>query len=428
MGAEVLWTAHIDHPELGDLEWSVTEYPIGAISDTPDHDVNGHEMQTDFHFEVDYEQPEPDFDESDDDDDPASLPTSVINGDAEEMRQWFLQNYEDPANSLPYSSGDGGYQWINGGPYTPLEALQEEFDRTYSFEAIEVVAKSIEDEDGTYEWSRRDREESSENRIFRIAERLDRHLPLAERIVSNEETGAFNIVAKLAIKPNFLRTTLSSVEDALDDCLASPSNGLSEQDHEVRKIRRMLSKYAEDPQRIEMDATSARNSILRKVRTEELPHSDEIQDLTDALRDAAQSIRGTDSDIAENRQILQSTNIPQVSPEVIQAIQDAAPVLDVITEGDLQEQMRDDIAVLAEYDGQLGSVTRRDGFGHDEIIRVAGRVSRIILAIRKTTGVIRKIEDSSAIKVGDIIGSVTGIIGFLGGIITAVSWLIKFFS
>ncbi|NTB88354.1 hypothetical protein G6M36_25585 [Agrobacterium tumefaciens] len=433
MGPEVLWVARVYHQELGELEWSVTEYPEGAISGTPGADVNGHELETDFDFQIGYSQPDVDPDDPYEDDDNedgyvSSLLSSVTSGDAEEMREWFHANYEDPANSLPHSSADGGYQWINGGPYTTLEALQDEFDRTYSFEAIEAVAKSIEDEDGTYDWSPRDRKESSEERIFRLAERLNRHLPLAERIVPNEETGAFKIVANLAAKPNLLRTTLSRVEDALNDCLASASNGLSEQDHEVHKIRRMLSKYADDPQRIEMDATSARNSILKKIRTQELPKSAEIEDLTDALRDAAQGIRGTDPDIAENRHILQSTTIPELSPDVIQIIQDAAPVIEAITEGELQKQMRDDIAVLADYNGQLSGVGRCDGFGHDEIVRVTGRVSRMILAIRKTPEIVKKIADSSTIKVGDIIGSVTGIISFLGGIVTAVSWLIKFFS
>jgi hypothetical protein len=433
MGPEVLWTARIDHPDLGELEWSVTEYPQGAISGTPEADVNGHELQRDFHFEVDFPEPDVDPEDPDEDDeydgnsDVAPLPASITNGDAEEMRQWFLENYEDPTNSLPYSSGDGGYQWINGGPYTPLEALQEEFDRTYSFEAMETVAKSIEDEDGTYEWSPRDREEPSEDRIFRLAERLDRHLPLAESIVSNEETGVFNIIARLAVKPNFLRSTLSQVEDALEDCLASQSNGLKEEDLEVRKLRRMLSKYADDPQRIEMDTTSVHNSILTKIGTEELPRSGEIQNLLDALRDAAQGIRGTDPDIAVNRRILQATNVPELSPEVIQTIQNAAPVIEAITEGELQEQMRDDIALLADYNGQLSGVSRRDGFGHDEIVRVTGRLSRIFLALKKTPDLIKKIEGSAIIKLGNIIGSVAGIMTAITGVVAGIGWLFNFF-
>ena len=31
------------------------------------------------------------------------------------MRQWFSNNFEDPAQSLPYESREGGYIWIDGG-------------------------------------------------------------------------------------------------------------------------------------------------------------------------------------------------------------------------------------------------------------------------------------------------------------------------
>lgn len=403
MGPEVLWVARIDHPELGDLEWSITEYPVGAISGTPQADLNGHELHTNFSFEIDYSDPDPD----DDDDDVVPLPTSITNGDTKEMAEWFHAHYEDPANSLPYSSADGGYQWINGGPYEPLEVLQEEFDRVYSFDTIEAAAQAIVDEDGTYEWTPRDDAEADEDRVLRAAARLDRHLPLAERLVFNEESGTFGVVAALIGKPDLLQATLSQIQDALNDCLASQSNGLSEQDHEVRKLRRMLSIYANDPQRIEMDATSVRNSLLAKMRSEELPHSEEIQDLVNALRDAAQGLRATDPNIAENRRILQSATMSQLTPEALGAIEEAAPVLEAITEGDLHEQMRDDLAVLAEYDGQLSGVTRSDGLGHDEVARIVGRTARMLLAIRKSSDTISKLEASTPIKVGKIIGALT---------------------
>lgn len=407
MGAEVQWNARVYHPELGELEWSVSEYPEGAISGTPEADVNGHRLQTDFHFEIDYS--EPDLDHDDYDIDP--LPTSITDGDAQEMSEWFHANYEDPANSLPYSSGDGGYQWVNGGPYSPLEVLQEEFDSVYSFESIEAVAQAIVDEDGIFDWSPRERPESSDERIIRFATRLDRHLPLAESLVSNEETGAFRAFATLSAKRDLLEATLSQIDDALNDCVSSPSNGLSENDHEVRKLRRMLSTYAGNPQRIEMDANSVRKSILAKIGTDELPRSDAIKDLLSALHDAEHGIRATDPNIAENRRILQSAAVNELSAKSVEAIQEAAPVLVAISEDDLQQQMQDDLAILAKYEGHLGGVTRRDGFGHDEVTRVVGRAARMLLAIGKIPEIVSKLEASTAIKVGKIISSLSIIIG-----------------
>lgn len=44
------------------------------------------------------------------------------------MVQWFLERYEDPANGVPYDGREGGYQYVMGGPYDASDELQEEFD------------------------------------------------------------------------------------------------------------------------------------------------------------------------------------------------------------------------------------------------------------------------------------------------------------
>ena len=43
------------------------------------------------------------------------------------MREWFINNYEDPVECLPYDSEEGGYIYIWGGPYDPFEELESEF-------------------------------------------------------------------------------------------------------------------------------------------------------------------------------------------------------------------------------------------------------------------------------------------------------------
>lgn len=45
----------------------------------------------------------------------------------EEMAEWFLENYEDPANGVPYDGREGGYQYVNGGPYWGSDVLYESF-------------------------------------------------------------------------------------------------------------------------------------------------------------------------------------------------------------------------------------------------------------------------------------------------------------
>lgn len=71
----------------------------------------------------------------------------------DEMKEWFLENYEDPANSCPYESKEGGYVYIYGGPYEAEDVLYSEFGGIYNDREIEIAAKELEDENGVIEWS-----------------------------------------------------------------------------------------------------------------------------------------------------------------------------------------------------------------------------------------------------------------------------------
>ncbi|MBR8832104.1 MAG: hypothetical protein N5P05_004439 (plasmid) [Chroococcopsis gigantea SAG 12.99] len=66
----------------------------------------------------------------------------------EEMLEWFYENYEDPAEAVPYDTGEGGYQYYNGAPYDPMEVLMENFPDVPSDE-IEFVAHQIYGERGS---------------------------------------------------------------------------------------------------------------------------------------------------------------------------------------------------------------------------------------------------------------------------------------
>jgi hypothetical protein len=52
---------------------------------------------------------------------------------------WFLENYEDPANNVSYDSGKGGYQYVNGGPYHPMEVLRQKFES----EPAKVIEEAV---------------------------------------------------------------------------------------------------------------------------------------------------------------------------------------------------------------------------------------------------------------------------------------------
>lgn len=67
-----------------------------------------------------------------------------------EMRNWFFQNYMDPANGVPYNGKEGGYLYINGGPFDAHDELFNQFGDEAPEDLIESVVAEVETE-GT-EW------------------------------------------------------------------------------------------------------------------------------------------------------------------------------------------------------------------------------------------------------------------------------------
>lgn len=67
------------------------------------------------------------------------------------MRTWFFEHYEDPAESTPYESREGGYIYIWGGPYEADLTLREEFEGYVSEQALESLIEEL--NDLAYEWA-----------------------------------------------------------------------------------------------------------------------------------------------------------------------------------------------------------------------------------------------------------------------------------
>jgi hypothetical protein len=68
------------------------------------------------------------------------------------METWFRAHFEDPAERLPYESAEGGYIWLDGGPFDPSEELQVEFEGRVPDEVIEELAERLSSE--MPEWAR----------------------------------------------------------------------------------------------------------------------------------------------------------------------------------------------------------------------------------------------------------------------------------
>lgn len=64
----------------------------------------------------------------------------------DEMVEWFLENFEIPAMHTPHDSREGGYQYLDNGPYDPREVLSEQFpdatadDVTQAVDSLEGIA------------------------------------------------------------------------------------------------------------------------------------------------------------------------------------------------------------------------------------------------------------------------------------------------
>lgn len=61
----------------------------------------------------------------------------------EVMKNWFFENFEDPANACPYESREGSYAYIYGGPYDASEELQAIFDQYVKAEYIEELVDDL---------------------------------------------------------------------------------------------------------------------------------------------------------------------------------------------------------------------------------------------------------------------------------------------
>lgn len=81
-----------------------------------------------------------------------SIPLETV--EEMEMALWFVDNFEDPANSVPYESKEGGYQYFSDEPYNAREVLVEKYP-----EADEEVVESVVEylETISLEWVKKDR-------------------------------------------------------------------------------------------------------------------------------------------------------------------------------------------------------------------------------------------------------------------------------
>lgn len=69
--------------------------------------------------------------------------TQGLDTTSKEIVEWFLSNYMDPANGVPYDGSEGGYLYINGGPYYASDEIYERYPEVDD-DVIEAAVAEIE--------------------------------------------------------------------------------------------------------------------------------------------------------------------------------------------------------------------------------------------------------------------------------------------
>ncbi|MEP1768194.1 MAG: hypothetical protein ABJJ53_16330 [Sulfitobacter sp.] len=163
MGQETIYEAYLDHDDLGDLRWSISEYPAGLENFT-DTSVGAHRIVSDFDYGLEHE---PEFD----DEEPAGLrdrlkanpewAAALTRGSLVKLLvEWFHYLYEDPANETPYNSREGGYLYVKGGPYNAEEELRDNFEDVVPEDALMAAVEEIQS-DGLFDWAPSPRHQAS---------------------------------------------------------------------------------------------------------------------------------------------------------------------------------------------------------------------------------------------------------------------------
>lgn len=111
------------------------------------------------------------------------------------MREWFFDNFSDP-NILPHDSGEGGFQWIWGGPYDARDELSTEFSGVVKDSAISELASDLSDEN--WEWSGNpDNFEPDDEEYYKITlSRLPAHAVLEISLAQIEDAAKHKLVGE----------------------------------------------------------------------------------------------------------------------------------------------------------------------------------------------------------------------------------------
>lgn len=225
---------------------------------------------------------------------------------------------------------------------------------------------------------------------------LDARLPLAEDVRFDPEIEKIAFVPREIQNAPLLGTILSRVSDSLEDVLAKPSNGLNETSRITVVLQRMVGKYGNDPQRIEMDLTSVAGRLVQAIAKEEIAASDEVEALQEAVEEGARGVRANHPEIAKNRLDLQNISIAEMSEAQKADLHKASQIIVPLLTAPIQIQWEEDVEdITAPLDAYHPLQAEPRNPALDSGIRVFGRAARLSVFLRKCPEVLQKIEKSA---------------------------------
>lgn len=174
----------------------------------------------------------------------------------EAMKDWFLENFEDPAQNTPHDSGEGGYQYIWGGPYDASDEISSAFPDAEEDE-IEEAVDAVQD-DGTYDWApvnfgNEDDLDDSDFRPEPLSERLEAlagqlsqiegHVAELVRIVRDGNGAAPGIGHNRPPEQLDEDIDLAEIQESIEDVRAELANPAREADADPEKLDRAESRF-----------------------------------------------------------------------------------------------------------------------------------------------------------------------------------------
>ncbi|MGR3515335.1 MAG: hypothetical protein ACU0GG_21435 [Paracoccaceae bacterium] len=177
-------------------------------------------------------------------------------------------------------------------------------------------------------------------------------------------SGRLTLVPQPFKESEHLGELVEMVRVTLELATANLSNGLSPTCYQAQLIERALTRYGNDPHRIEMTFEQAKASLMQDMAEEAIPSSPANRDLVQTLGDAAGSIRDSDPEIAEKRERLNRIRLGQLSHEDAAKVAKVAVAVADISEGVLKEDLLEDRF-------RLPGATRDDGL-LDPVVPIGG--------------------------------------------------------